>query len=326
MGKRSQNDPPDTDQDEEPTRQQPMPPFGDSGGNPTRKLSISSTQTKTKPMGPARAHDKFEVDIDVDDEEFKITDLFDDADAEKTRELPELELNAANIGSVIDLSLPETSDQEALPFYVPGGRTTPSPIPRAREKKPTPAPKPKHGPDFEALFDMPIGEEESAEQPALHLPPEREPSADLSLGLPVFVPGTPRSTTPGSDSKPKPRFAKGFTAGMTPLDVSEFAAGKPRKKKKGDNAKLPPRTSPAPMAGSKKVVRRRFVFTMTVRDVILLLLVLVLAAGFYMGWKIYDDYRHAKEIEKLGQKQRLIEKSKSEAIKSKEPRRETEIP
>jgi predicted negative regulator of RcsB-dependent stress response len=80
------------------------------------------------------------------------------------------------------------------------------------------------------------------------------------------------------------------------------------------------------MAGSKKVVRRRFVFTVTVRDVILLLLVVVLAAGVYIGWRVFDEYRKDKEIQKLDLKQQLIEKSKNEAIKKKEPKKELDIP
>jgi len=324
MSKRPENDPPEVEEDQEPTRLQPKPRFGDSEENPTRRLSITSTHTK--PLGPVRAHDAFEVDIDVDEREFRVADLFDDTDAEDTREVPPLEISPSPIEDVIDLSLPESSDLEALPFYVPGGRRTPSPLPPARDKSPSPAAKAPLGPNFDALFDAPLGDEEPAEAPAVHLAPERERSPAPAAGLPLFVPGAPRATTPGSDSKPKPRFKKGLTAGMTPLDMTDFAAGGPRRKKKSRQAHSLLRSAPAPMAGAKKVVRRRFVFTVTVRDVILLLLVLVLAAGVYIGWKIFDEYRHDKELQQLDLKQQLIEKSKNDAIKKKEPEKERDIP
>ncbi|HUU02871.1 MAG TPA: hypothetical protein VM425_15665 [Myxococcota bacterium] len=322
MSKRPENDPPEEEEDQEPTRLQTKPRFGDSKENPTRRRSVTSTQTK--PLGPVRAHDAFEVDIDVDEREFRVSDLFNDTDTEDTCEVPPLEINPSPIEDVIDLSLPESSDQEALPFYVPVGRRTPSPLPPARNKSPSPASRAPLGPDFEALFDAPMGDDEPVEPAAVHLAPERERSP--AGGLPLFMPGAPRATTPGSDSKPKPRFKKGLTAGMTPLDMTDFAADGPRRRKKSSQSRFLPRSAPAPMAGSKKVVRRRFVFTVTVRDVILLLLVLVLAAGVYIGWKVFDEYRHDKEIQQLGLKQQLIEKSKNDAIKKKEPVKERDIP
>ena len=59
---------------------------------------------------------------------------------------------------------------------------------------------------------------------------------------------------------------------------------------------------------------------------ILLLLVLVLAAAVYVGWMVYQDIKRERDMAKLNDGQALIEKSKSDAIREKEPKKEKDIP
>jgi hypothetical protein len=310
----------------------PRPRFGGSADNPTRQLT--PTGQTTRPIKPIHAHDTFEVDIDLDTGTIESVDLFDDGE-DATQEISAVQLKQVQKSTEdFDLSLPDSSDEEGLPFYFPGGKRTPSPTPGPAipSEKPRPHHQPKATPepDFSALFDDPLDDESvSRESPPIHdlsLPPHTDTDPATPDGLPLFAPEPSRTTTPKSDSSPsQPQFTKGFTSGMAPLDISEFEPTGGKKKKKKDK-RVSGRSGPAPMAGSKKVVRRRFIFTLTTRDIILLLLVLVLAAAVYVGWMVYQDIKSERDLAKLNDGQALIEKSKTEAIKEKEPKKEKDIP
>jgi hypothetical protein len=317
MGKKRNQDPLD-DEQEEVTRSVTAPqPASVTKPQPTKEI-------KMKP----HAHDSFEVDIDIDDLDIKsdISDLFDD-DEPATQELSAFTPppDEPTTQEIVDLSLPATSNEEALPFYVPVSKATPSPLPK---KKKTPLAKPRaqpSGPDFSELFDDHVQEGSiSKESPAVHDLSDLQDSDSASgEGLPIFAPSI-KSTPSKSDSDTSaPRFAKGFTAGMAPLDITEFAEEAPKKKKK----KVRTRGSqPAPMAGSQKMVRRRFIFTITVRDIILFLLVLVLAAALWVGWTIYQEYKTEKALASVKSGQELIDATKAEAIKKQEDKLEKDIP
>ncbi len=290
---------------------------------PQSSMPQPTKEIKMKP----HAHDSFEVDIDIDDLDIKsdISDLFGD-DEPATKELsaftppPE----EPTTQEIVDLSLPATSNEQALPFYVPVSKATPSPLPRKKMTPlTTPRPQPS-GPDFSELFDDHVQEGSiSKESPPVHdLSDLQDSESSPGEGLPMFAPSI-KSTPSKSDSEPSgPRFGKGFTAGMAPLDITEFADEAPRKKKK----LLSGGGRPAPMAGSKKVVRRRFIFTITVRDIILFLLVLVLAAALWVGWTIYQEYRTDKALASVKSGQELIDATKDEAIKKQENKLEKDIP
>ena len=308
-----------------------------------QELQTAVTKSQTKPIRPAKPvhkHDTFEVDIDVDMGKLKPIDLFTDDEEEATREVSTFDPQkpGRDAEEDEDLSLPGSSREPALPFYQPSSKPKARPLPA---RKPAPSHQkpasgqqkdPERGPEIGSLFDDGLGDDDvSMEVPPVHDLSEIEspsPSPSGAGGLPLFAPEakSPRASTPKSDSGPKPRFAEGYTAGRQPLDIKEFEASPDGKRKRKKKQVAVKRSGPAPMAGSRKMVRRRFIFQLTLRDLILLLLVLVLAAAVYVGWTIYQDYKKDKELEKLGHHQDIIERSKTEAIKKKEPKKEDDIP
>ncbi|MBW1810940.1 MAG: hypothetical protein JRJ87_22315 [Deltaproteobacteria bacterium] len=304
--------------------QDPLDPLDDEPEEVTR--SVTAPQPTKKIRKDVHAHDSFEVDIDIDDLEIKsdIADLFAD-DEPATKELSAFTPpDEPTLQEIVDLSLPATSNEQALPFYVPAGKQTPSPVPRTNTPQATPPPAPSQ-PDFNDLFDDHVQEGSiSKERPPVHDLSELQDSEPSPVdGLPIFAPAL-RKTPPTSDSNPsKPRFAKGYTAGMQPLDITEFVPEAPKDKKKKVRSRG---GRPAPMAGSKKMVRRRFIFTVTVRDIILLLLVLVLAAALWVGWTIYQEFRADKDLARVKSGQEIIDATKAETIKKVEDKKEKDIP
>ena len=114
----------------------------------------------------------------------------------------------------------------------------------------------------------------------------------------------------------------GENTGMRPLDGALFDS-RPVPRKKKDGKWLGPAVPP-PMAHSEQIVRRRFRFTL--RDLILIVLILILATTLVLGWFIYQDYLKRQELEKLDRGRVLIEKTKTEAILKTAPEKDEEIP
>jgi hypothetical protein len=62
------------------------------------------------------------------------------------------------------------------------------------------------------------------------------------------------------------------------------------------------------------------------RDLVLLVLVLVLAAGLVLTWLIYQGYRERESLKKLDRGRELIEKTKTEAIQDTTGKKSEDIP
>ncbi|RLB58335.1 MAG: hypothetical protein DRI34_05180 [Deltaproteobacteria bacterium] len=265
-----------------------------------------------------------------------ILELLDDIDEdEKTRQLDMSQPPGAESIDPVDLSLPASSDEEQLPFFVPAK----PPAAGSRRKpgvaaEPPPAAKgPARGPDLATLFDgVDLDEEVSVEMAVHEIFSNGQPAASTPPPSPQPSP-TPASgagSDPGSEPPGTSRFARGFTQGRRPLDVREFGTSTERNggKRRTPDILLTGHRGPVPMAMPHKVRRRRFVFTITFRDIILLLLVVVLAAGIYTGWRLYQDYIRRQEVEQLERKRALIERGKSKTIEKqrKKHRRTRDIP
>jgi hypothetical protein len=298
-----------------------------------------------KPLPSVHAHDEFELDIDVDSDLTAVASarpatagLFDEDEEEPTMEISAAVLQEATAAaSELGLDLPARSDEEVLPLFMPAQPTTPNPVPRPPRTRPAPprqAPKPGP-PDLSLPFDvaplvtdLDVGPKETDDlfadvsdvsgDPPIHdlsLPPARRSDHGLDL-LP------PPKSESGDGSQP--RFARGLTGGMRPLDDAQFALPEPTTPKKKARTDAPLRGLRAPMAGSKRIVRRAFQFGL--RDLLLLVLIVMIGVGLWVGWTIYQDYRKNADWQRFDQSRAQLERSKTEAIDRIKPKKPKDVP
>jgi hypothetical protein len=280
------------------------------------------------------AHDEFELDIDVETDLTRVAsqrrpvaDLFDD-DSEITEEVTEIAAGAHGAqpdeSASDDLPLPRASNEQVLPVFLPsdrpGNEPPPPPLP---ERDDAPAAGPPDlssllGPPPSAGDDAPPGDDLFEDVSGIHdLPPVHGRGFDS--------PSSPDIAPPPPEAEPQPRFAAGTTGGL-PLDGTQFEqAPAPKNKKRGgqsDSALL--RRGPMRMAGSQRVVRRWF--QPSLRDVLLLLLLILLGAGVWIGWSFYQDYRKRAGWERFDQSREQLERTRSDAIKKRQPKKEQDVP
>ena len=273
-----------------------------------------------KPDKALHRHDQFEMEIDTSDLDSTEVGHETFPDDEPTREVTLADLED---GGAIPLELPHSSEEESLPLFAPP--VTSPKMKTLPPRTPTPRPKPRPAPpvtpsDVLSLLEDEVEPDSSASKPLAPVSrtPSRRPTTP-DPGLPMLPP-TPE---PSSERK-KPRFASGVTAGMAPLKIEEFEhTPPPTRKKSGGKVLL--RSGPAPMAHSSRMVRR-WIPSFTMRDLLLLALVVLLGIGLYLGWVIYQDIRRDNELKQLQTTQEQMEKEKQEVISDKKPTKEKDIP
>jgi hypothetical protein len=195
-----------------------------------------------------------------------------------------------------------------LPLYV-SSKEHLKPMPK-QEMPPPPQPEQAPFPttplstsdkqDILDLFDDPRKASLSNELPPIH----------DAAGPPVQKPDEFQIVRPGEST------------GVRPLDGDKFDSRPPPRRKR-EKKWLGP-AIPPPMAHSEQIVARRFRFTL--RDLVLLVLVLVLAAGLVLTWLIYQGYRERESLKKLDRGRELIEKTKTEAIQDTTGKKSEDIP
>ncbi len=280
------------------------------------------------------AHDEFELDIDVETDltrvapqQRPVADLFDD-DSEITEEVTEIAATACGAQSdeaaPDELPLPRASNEQVLPVFLPSDRPgTEPPPPPLPETNDAPAAGPPDlssllGPPPAADDSPPAGDELFEDVSGIH---DRPPVHERGFDSPASLESAP----PPSDPEPRPRFAAGTTGGL-PLDGTQFepspAPGGKRRGGQSDSALL--RRGPMRMAGSQRVVRRWF--QPSLRDVLLLLLLILLGAGVWIGWSFYQDYRKRADWERFDQSRDQFERTRADAIKKRQPKKEQDVP
>lgn len=260
------------------------------------------------------AHDDFEIDIDVDfDPESTAVDeplytgqsvATEELTAPQEEDIQTMQTDVSDL----DLGLPRSSGDEVLPVYVAS----------KRHLKPTPKQEmPPLTPPEKAPFPQtPLSTSEKQDILDLFDDPRK---ASLSTELePVRDTSSPPLPQPDEFAIVRP----GEKTGMRPLDGDLFDSRPPPRKKR--NAKWLGPTAPPPMAYSEQIVARRFRFHL--RDLVLLILVLVVAAGLVLAWILYQDHRERESLKELDRGRELIEKSKAEAIQGKTQKKAQDIP
>ena len=335
-------------------------PPGSSGGRG------DGGKPPAKPGQARHAHDEFEVDIDVDTDmtriasEAPIPSLFDDDEDEATQEISVAQLEEQlRPKSDAEVAVPISVESEALPIFMPAQARPRAPLPpppltpplagSEREADLTqpdqaqPAP-----PDLSSMPDLSDMLDEAPELPAIQnrmspsaddlfndvsdindIPPIHDLNLPSKASEPLVdlppVPAPPPTTT--GESKKKARFGTGFTSGMQPLNVAQFEppdpadqGQAPAKKRRGRKV----RNGPAPMAGSKRVKRRWFQFGL--RDVLLVLLIVLIAVGIFVGWSIYQDLKKQRDWKAFDQGRQQMEQVRTEAIERTAPNKEQDDP
>jgi hypothetical protein len=272
-----------------------------------------------RPGKPTHAHDEFEIDIDVDEfdpEATAVDEPLYTGEGVATDELTgpqeedDIQTRQTDV-SDMDLELPSPSD-EVLPVYR-SSRDSHKPTPKQEIPPTRPPSKP-------AFPKTPLPSSDKQDILELFDDPE---NASLSVELPpVRDFPSPRPATPVREPDEFEIVRPGTITGVKPLDGDQFDS-RPVRRRKGDKKWLGP-TAPPPMAYSEQVVSRRFKFSM--RDVILVVLILILAAALVLGWFIYQDYRDRQNLKALAQETSLIEKEKDEVIQDTARKKSGEIP
>lgn len=274
---------------------------------------------------PRHAHDAFELEIEVDTEMTEIHDAPGQTGVTQPTGTTEPSIYQPEEKTQIEemLDLPRTSEEEVLPFFVPSDRPPPRkiPLPPSFDLSEDSRPGDSEDDELLSLFEDQDEPSLSAELPPVH------PRPGFDAGWPAAPPSRTSSPSPVSPSPGVDDLAgAGEIGGVEPLDISEFESRRTRRRRQENRE--PARSSgygrSAPMAHPSKVVRRRFRFDL--RDLVLLLFVLVLAAAVYVAWIIYQDYRAQQELERLERSRTTFEKSKDEAIEKTAPKKEREIP
>jgi len=269
-----------------------------------------------RPQKRIHAHDDFEIDIEVaafDPEETAVDEPLYTGESVASdvltapQEEDYIQTKQTDV-SDLDLELPGSSLEEVLPVYRPS-RDSHKPVPK-QPLPPTKTPFPKtplstsDKQDILELFDDPANASLSV---------ELAPPKDFK---------SPKPSTPPGEPDEFEILRPGQTTGVRPLDANQFDS-RPPPRRKGDRKWLGP-TAPPPMAYSEQVVSRRFRFGL--KDVILVLLILIIAAALVLGWFIYQDYRGRQDLKELAKESSLIEKEKDQAIQVKAREKGNEIP
>ncbi len=209
---------------------------------------------------------------------------------------------------VLDLSAPETVENRVptTPKAATPDRFPPPPLPRRKPFSET-----TRGPNLNSLFD-------SSES---NIAIEQAPSSSTNPTGPGLPTAPLTETDPGSK-----QLETGGSTGMDPLDISDFGTNwTSKRKKRTTEPRIETVSTPPPMASATKVVSHRFSRTFTIRDIIMLLLVLVLALGVFVGWHIFKDYQRERESSRTRQLQNLIEQGKDRVIQEAEKPKESDI-
>ncbi len=278
------------------------------------------------------AHDEFELDIDVETDLTRVApqrrpvaDLFDD-DSEITEEVTEIAAEhrgGQQAYPELNLPLPRASNEEVLPLFLsserPGPEPPAPPLPAA-DAAPVAGP-----PDLSALLGPPADDDSPPPGDALFedvsgihdLPPVHDRGYDSS--------SSPEVAPPPPDAEPKPRFAADTTGGL-PLDGTQFepAPGPERKRRGGQADSVLLRRGPMRMAGSQRMVRRWL--QPSLRDVLLMLLLILLGVGLWIGWSFHQDYRKRADWEQFDQSREQLERTRTDAIKKRQPKKEQDVP
>ena len=260
---------------------------------------------RRKPTTGTHDHDEFEIEVDVDfDPEATAIDeplytgegVTDELTAPQEDEIQTKQTDVSDL----DLELPGSSGDEILPVYRSSRKT----LKPTRKEDPPPA-KP-------AFPKTPIPTSDKQDILELFDDPE---NASLSVELPPVkdIP-SPRPSPPTQEPDEFEIVDPGGNTGVRPLDGDLFDS-RPLPRKKKDRQWLGP-TAPPPMAYSEQIVPQTFKFTL--KHLILVVLILILAATCVLGWFFYQDYLKRQELKELDQGRVLIEKTKDEDIPYKD--------
>ncbi len=283
-----------------------------------------STQAGAKRAKPrARLlHELLESELESDLETTVVQERTNQGDKDpKNSRTPGKGSTAEESAIDIDIDLPQSSDEEFLPVFAP-------PVTSPKLVRPTPMPsrrtpaagsrkidKPNEPLDsiFEALEDSPA--------PPKSTPPVFQKKKSTPSGQ-IPRPPTPREWAPTgtTENRERPRFASGTTGGVQPLDISEFEGTAPSRRSRSHDKekKVLIISGPAPMATSSRVVRRRF--SLSVRDILLLALVVLLGVGIWLGWRIYQDLQIRSDLKKLQEATKQIDEKKQEELRKLLPK------
>jgi hypothetical protein len=267
---------------------------------------------RRKSQKSVHAHDDFEIQIDAESEITAVDEPRYTGESIVTDEphdpLDEEPITQEADLSELDIELPESSEDEVLPIYVSSKK---HPKPTSKQDNPTPSP-----PEKASFPRTPLSTSDKEDILNLFDDPQ---NASLTTELPpahdTFGPSMPE---PDEFEIARP----GEKTGMLPLDSDLFDSHPPLRKKKGQKLLGP--VIPAPMAHSEQIVKRRFHFTL--RDLVLLILVLVFAAGLALTWIVYQNYRERENLKDLDRGHELIEKSKTDAIQHTTKNKDEDIP
>jgi hypothetical protein len=266
-------------------------------------------------------HELFEAELNSDSEATVVHDRKSDNQPATFLEKGEDETTAVESSIEIDIELPRSSDEEFLPLFAPPVTKPLIPVPK---KLPRNNPSRSAGEntrnskELEDIYDLSSDASPSAPRqtplsgPKIPLTPEAERR--------VFAATPPSSTSTPSESHGKYRFSKGETGGIKPLDISEFETTSPaRRSKSHDREKRVLIISgPAPMASSSRISKRGF--TLSLRDILLIALLIMLGFGIWIGWQIYKDIQIRDDLKKVKELSKIIEDKKLEELtKIKQP-------
>jgi hypothetical protein len=294
---------------------------------------------RQRPDKVVHTHDEFELDITLDTgltrraTQEVLPDLFDDLEEEATEMLTlpgEVPLSTDGPRSE-ERPVSTALEQEVLPVFMP---MTPPPARKAAPRPPPPTqtkPTPRSRPPPSATPPP----ARRGPPPAGVIPPPppdfRASVEDLSSGIFEMAVKLPQPGARGGlETAPLPGPGENSDPALEPLDISQFAmshAG--RKKTSGlrpglNDARGETQRGAAPMAQPQRVVRT--VFTIGLREVLLFLLLLLLGAGLWTGWSIYQDYSRRQDLERLEAQRDRLEDARRSALGKGQNLREKDIP
>ncbi len=284
-----------------------------------------------KPIVARHAHDEFEIDIDLETDFTELASrpthglLFEDEE-EVTNEISQEELATVTAeNSEVDNIIPKASDEKILPMFISTRSDTPS-KPFSAPLGPEVVPPDLSDEDNLGIppgsTDISSSEDLFGDVSGIH---DEPPIHDLHTPKPYPLDGLHVTANTDEQTPSKKKFSKGFTAGMAPLDVTDFSASAPKKSPSGRKSSSTfIRRGPAPMAHSNRVVRRWY--QPNVRDILLFLLVVLLGIGIWVGWNIYQDYKRTIGWERFDQGRMSIEQARVDAIKSTHPEIQRDVP
>ncbi len=288
----------------------------------------------------AHAHDEFELDISVDTRaglpapSEVLPDLFSETLEESGEEEEATEVLTQPPdkppparpprarGASAEIPVRTALQAEVLPIFMPLRGSTPSQTGVTR-----PAPAGKATPPPRKTTPLPAKSDRSAGGLPPTPTPFRAVVEDLSSG--VFPrPGSARPLDLSLTALPAPQEQPPLPGpeevsdpALDPLDIRQFEMSvnptrrKPPAGKRGGGTDFraePLRTGQAPMAQPLRVVRT--VFTFGTRELLILLLFLLIGAGLWIGWMIYQDYSRQLDLERLEAHRAVLDEARSNAI------------